>query len=137
INITPLTDIFLVLLIIVIVVAPATSNSRRDIDVPKITTGDGIERNWLTVEISSDGSFFIDAQLVQPDALTDTLRNRLASLTEKSLVVRGDRASKSRAVMEVFKCAQDAGFERVMVAGESNTNTTGAQPNTEVPIEGQ
>lgn len=46
INITPLTDIFLVLLIIVIVVAPYMTNARRDIKMPRITTGDSVEQKW-------------------------------------------------------------------------------------------
>ncbi|MDZ4859252.1 MAG: biopolymer transporter ExbD [Candidatus Hydrogenedentes bacterium] len=136
INITPLTDIFLVLLIIVIVVAPHMANSRRDINMPHITAGDGIERKWLTVEITTDGSYFIDSNLVKPEDLTNALRNRLASQTEKSLVVRGDRASKSRAVMEVFQSAKDAGFERVMVAGESDENGAAASLPVEAPNEG-
>ena len=128
INITPLTDIFLVLLIIVIVVAPHLANSRRDIQMPHLTTGDGVDRKWLTVEITTDGSFFIDANLVKPEDLTNALKNRLASQTEKSLVVRGDRASKSRAVMAVFQAAKDAGYERVMVAGESDEGATATPP---------
>lgn len=54
INITPLTDIFLVFSIIVIVVAPI-ANQRRDIKIPKITTGAGIEQEWLT-RTALDGS---------------------------------------------------------------------------------
>lgn len=119
INITPLTDIFLVLLIIIMVVAPFWVSSRRDIKMPRITTGNSVEQKWLTLEITSDGSFYIEAKLVPPDALTDTLKSRVNALPEKFLVVRGDRASKSKAVMEVFQAAREAGFERVMVAGES------------------
>lgn len=133
INITPLTDIFLVLLIIIIVVAPYMANSRRDIKMPRITTGDSVEQKWLTVEITNDGSFYIDAKLVKAGELTETLKTRLAALPEKFLVVRGDRASKSKAVMDVFQAAKDAGFERVMVAGESDEGQT---PSREAPREG-
>ncbi|MBM3288713.1 MAG: biopolymer transporter ExbD [Candidatus Hydrogenedentes bacterium] len=130
INITPLTDIFLVLLIIIIVVAPYMANARRDIKMPHITTGDGVEQKWLTVEITTDGSFYIDSNFVKPDTLADTLKARLASLPEKFLVVRGDRAAKSKAVMDVFQAAKDAGFERVMLAGESDESGT---PKPETP----
>ena len=136
INITPLTDIFLVLLIIVIVVAPYMANARRDIKMPRITTGDGIERKWLTVEITTDGSFYIDAAFVKPGELTDTLKARLAALPEKFLVVRGDRASKSKAVMQVFQAAKDAGFERVMLAGESSEGTAAKPAAPEAAHEG-
>ena len=129
INITPLTDIILVLLIIVIVVAPI-ANQRRDIKIPKITTGAGIEQEWLTVEIASDGSLYIDAALVKPEELTDTLKTRLASLPDKFLVVRGDRTSKSKAVMELFQAAKEAGFERVMLAGEAETDGAAQAPTT-------
>ncbi len=136
INITPLTDIFLVLLIIIIVVAPYMANSRRDIKMPRITTGDSIEKNRLTVEITNDGSFYIDAKFVKPDELSDMLKSRLPSLPEKFLVVRGDRASKSKAVMDVFQAAKDAGFERVMLAGESDEGGAPKSANAEAPREG-
>jgi biopolymer transport protein ExbD/biopolymer transport protein TolR len=136
INITPLTDIFLVLLIIVIVVAPQLANSRRDIKMPHITTGDNIEQKWLTVEITNDGSFYIDANAVKQEELADTLKSRLATIPEKFLVVRGDRESKSKAVMDVFQAAKDAGFERVMLAGESEQGGTEAAAAPEAPREG-
>ncbi|NUM55542.1 MAG: biopolymer transporter ExbD [Candidatus Hydrogenedentes bacterium] len=136
INITPLTDIFLVLLIIVIVVAPYMTNARRDIKMPRITTGDSVEQKWLTVEITNDGGYFIDAISIEPDALADTLRSRIASVPEKFLVVRGDRGSKSKAVMHLFQAAKDAGFERVMLAGEADEGGTRSTSATEVPREG-
>lgn len=136
INITPLTDIFLVLLIIVIVVAPYMANARRDIQMPRITTGDSVEQKWLTVEITNDGGYYIDSISIEPGALTDTLKNRLASVPEKFIVVRGDRASKSKAVMELFQAAKDAGFERVMLAGEADDASTAAPANAETPREG-
>lgn len=85
------------------------------------------------MEIASDGSLYIDATLIKPEELMETLKTRLASLPDKFLVVRGDRASKSKAVMELFQAAKEAGFERVMLAGEADQGSTATPPPAPEP----
>ena len=55
INITPLTDIFLVLLIIMMVVAPAFQSMDNAVDVPEVNNGINIEETKVTVSFTKDG----------------------------------------------------------------------------------
>lgn len=138
INITPLTDIFLVLLIIMMVVAPMMQQLRKDIKPPTLGHGSAIEPNKLTVEVSSSGTFYVQGQETAPDALSATMKDQEAliqskekgkaqtasaegdadSANEKLLVIRADKATKSGQVLKVFEAARDAGFTKVTVAGE-------------------
>jgi biopolymer transport protein ExbD/biopolymer transport protein TolR len=139
INITPLTDIFLVLLIIMMVVAPMMQQVRKDILPPKIQSGSAVEQNKLTVEVAKDGAIYVQGQATTADQLTTTLKaqeDQLIAKTggqrqqaanggenaetgqEKNLIIRADKATKSGQVLKIFEAARDAGFTKVTVAGE-------------------
>ena len=118
INITPLTDIFLVLLIIMMVVAPMMQSLRQDIKPPVIQGGAPVEQGKLTVEIIKDGTYFIEAQPIEPEALVSVFKDRIDSLEEKNVVIRADAQTRSAAVLAVLEAARDAGYEKVTVAGD-------------------
>jgi len=140
INITPLTDIFLVLLIIMMVVAPMMQQLRKDIKPPTLGHGSAIEPNKLTVEVSESGTYYVQGKETAPDGLSTALKEQQAILetqakdgvkaqaaataegenaaAEKLLVIRADKSTKSGQVLKVFEAARDAGFTKVTVAGE-------------------
>ena len=138
INITPLTDIFLVLLIIMMVVAPMMQQVRKDITPPSLKSGGPVEQNKLTVEIASGGEIYVQGQPTKADQLADTLKAQEAELiaktggaqepvanadgskepAEKNLIIRADKTTKSGDVLKIFEAARDAGFTKVTVAGE-------------------
>ncbi len=66
INITPLTDIFLVLLIIMMVVAPTFQSNDNSINVPEINSGVAIEQKNATVSVSKEGKMYINGKKNQP-----------------------------------------------------------------------
>lgn len=137
INITPLTDIFLVLLIIMMVVAPMMQQVRKDIKPPSLKSGAPVEQNKLTVEIASGGEIYVQGLQTKVDQLAETLKAQEAELiaktggekvasdseatqepAEKNLIIRADKATKSGDVLKIFEAARDAGFTKVTVAGE-------------------
>ena len=118
INITPLTDIFLVLLIIMMVIAPSFQSMDNNIKMPEINSGLAIEAKNATVSITKDGSFYVNETKVIPDKLYESLNSLVGSLEKKEVVVRADKETKSSEIMKVMKAAQDAGFEKMIVAGE-------------------
>ena len=127
INITPLTDIFLVLLIIMMVVAPILTNSRRDIKTPAITSGNQIDQEWPVIEISPDGQYFIKGNLVSGVGLDESLRTqRPPEGKENVLLLRADKNVKSELVLKVLEAAKKAEFERVVLAGESKSPAVAA-----------
>ncbi|MBQ8847330.1 MAG: biopolymer transporter ExbD [Candidatus Gastranaerophilales bacterium] len=118
INITPLTDIFLVLLIIMMVIAPSFQSIDNSIKMPEINSGLAIEEKNATVSISKDGSMYVNEIKVGYDNLENKLASIVGNLEKKEVVVRADKETKSCEIMKVMKAAQDAGFEKLVVAGE-------------------
>ena len=118
INITPLTDIFLVLLIIMMVIAPSFQSVDNNIKMPSINSGIAIETKNATVSITKDGSFYLNSDKINPYNLESKLNSLIGSLEKKEVVVRADKETKSSEIMKVMKAAQNAGFEKLVVAGE-------------------
>ena len=69
INITPLTDIFLVLLIIMMVIAPSFQSMDKNINVPEINSGISIEQKDATVSVTKDGEMFLNGNKISKDNL--------------------------------------------------------------------
>ena len=117
INITPLTDIFLVLLIIMMVIAPSFQSVDNNIDMPDINSGTAIETKNATVSITKDGSFFVNETKVNPASLESHLASIIGDVEKKEVIVRADKSTKSSEIMKVMKAAQNSGFEKLVVAG--------------------
>ena len=80
INITPLTDIFLVLLIIMMVIAPSFQSVDNNIEMPTINSGLGIKQKNATVSITKDGSFYLNEMKVYPENLEASLSSIINNL---------------------------------------------------------
>src|SRR5690242_11497822 len=119
INITPLTDIFLVLLIIMMVVAPMMVQNRQDIHPPSVSNGSPVPRGKLTVEVTANGQYYLEGQAVPEDQLPAELQKHAAGATDKNVIIRADNTTRSGAVMRVMDAARDAQFQKVTVAGEA------------------
>lgn len=118
INITPLTDIFLVLLIIMMVVAPTFQSMDNAISVPEINSGVAIEQKNATVSITKEGLVYINGKEINPDTLSDELVALKPSLEKPEVVVKADEQVKSSEIMRVMNAAQDAEYKKLIVAGE-------------------
>ena len=121
INITPLTDIFLVLLIIMMVVAPTFQSMDNSITIPEINSGVSIEQKNATVSITKEGLMYVNGKEISPDTLTDELAALKPSLEKPEVVVKADERVKSSEIMKVMNAAQDAKFKKLIVAGEPLT----------------
>ncbi len=121
INITPLTDIFLVLLIIMMVVAPTFQSMDNAITIPEINSGVSIEQKNATVSITKEGLMYINGKEINPDSLIDELVALKPSLEKPEVVVKADENVKSSEIMKVMNAAQDAEFKKLIVAGEPLT----------------
>lgn len=118
INITPLTDIFLVLLIIMMVVAPTFQSHDSSITMPEINSGISIEQKNATVSVTKDGQMYLNGMTVSEENLTNELINLKAQLEKPELVVKADEKVKSAKIMEIMNSAQDAEYKKLIVAGE-------------------
>lgn len=118
INITPLTDIFLVLLIIMMVVAPTFQSVDNNISVPEINSGVAVEQKNATVSVTKEGLMYINGKEIQPQNLTNELLAIKDSLEKKEVVVRADESAKSSEIMEIMNSAKEAEFTKLILAGE-------------------
>jgi len=118
INITPLTDIFLVLLIIMMVVAPTFQSDDNSINVPEINSGVSIEQRNATVSVTKEGLMYINGKEINPEALTDELLAIKDTLEKKEVVVKADAKAKSSQIMEIMNSAKEAEFIKLTLAGE-------------------
>ena len=120
INITPLTDVFLVLLIIMMVVAPMLKTIRTDIHPPDVKGANPLTKVKLLVEITKEGLYFVDGEQVPTIRLAETLRGKANQPdVEKSLVIRADALTKTRSVMNVMTAASKADFKQTTIAIEA------------------
>ena len=118
INITPLTDIFLVLLIIMMVVAPTFQSMDNAVEVPEVNNGINIEEAKVTVSITKDGTMYINGERIQNSQLTDKLLAAKTNPDKAEVVVKADKAIKSATIMDVMNAAQNAEYKKLVVAGE-------------------
>ena len=118
INITPLTDIFLVLLIIMMVIAPTFQSIDNNIKVHEINSGIAVEQKNATVSVTKDGSFFVNGTKVQPEQIASELTKIKDGLEKKEVVVKADKDARSKEIMKVMQAAQTAEYEKLIVAGE-------------------
>lgn len=118
INITPLTDIFLVLLIIMMVMAPMFQSVDKNIKQPEINSGVAVENDDVTVSVTKEGEFFVNGQKINSDQLESTLQPLVNKVEKKIVVVKADTNTKNKEIMKIMNAATVVGFEKLTVAGE-------------------
>lgn len=118
INITPLTDIFLVLLIIMMVVAPTFQSVDNSITVPEVNSGTAIEQGKITVSVTRDGAVYVDSKRSSIETLASDLEKVKPAVENAEVVVKADEKAKSSIIMDIMDAAQDAHYKKLIVAGE-------------------
>lgn len=118
INITPLTDIFLVLLIIMMVIAPSFQSIDTDINIPEINSGVTIESKNAEVAVTKQGQFYLNGKPVSAEYLTVELNELKPKLEKAEVVVKADATVKSSEIQKIMKAAQEAEYAKLILAGE-------------------
>jgi len=114
INVTPLVDVCLVLLIIFMVVTPMIVTG-VPVSLPLAHTGRplGDANRQLPITGKEDGSLYFDATVIRPEELADELQQRHAQHPDRPVVVRGDQQVKYGEVVAVLDACRKAGFADV------------------------
>ena len=118
INITPLTDIFLVLLIIMMVIAPTFQTMDNSISIPEVNSGTSIEQGKVTVAVTKDGTIYVDGNKISIGLLRGELERLKTNDENAEVVVKADEKVKSSVIMDIMDAAQDAHYRKLIVAGE-------------------
>ena len=121
INITPLTDIFLVLLIIMMVIAPSFQTIDTDINIPEINSGTAVEQKNAEISVTKQGNYYINGKPISADNLVAELTELKPTLEKAEVVVKADTATKSSEIQKIMKAAQEAEYAKLILAGEPLT----------------
>ncbi len=123
INVTPMVDVMLVLLIIFMVAAPLLTVGVQ-VDLPK-TGAQAVQGNDepITVSVDAQGRIFIQETAVDPADLVPRLSAIAKGAADRRIFVRGDQAINYGRVMEVMGMINSAGFSRVALITQPGNQT--------------
>jgi biopolymer transport protein ExbD len=117
INITPLTDIFLVLLIIFMITSSAIVESGGRVNLPSAVKTQS-EPRGTTVTITPRHEIFVNQKKVTETSLEKTLREVLSSSSEKIVILRGDRKVLFGEAVRVLSIVKRAGASEIAIAAQ-------------------
>jgi len=115
INITPLTDIFLVLLIIFMVTTSVISNQGKEVDLPNSAVA-STTPTGVSVTMTSEGEIEVDGKAVAEDHLAAALKEALDKAKEKIVILRGDKKVLLGKAVNILDLAQEAGAKGIALA---------------------
>ena len=116
INVTPMVDVMLVLLIIFMVITPML---QKGVSVNLVKTDnptampDADKEDSLLVAVMRDGSIFFGSDKVTPEVLTDKVKDRLAKRADKRVFIKADARAKYGLVTDVVDDVRSAGVDEL------------------------
>lgn len=116
INMVPLIDVALVLLIIFMVISPILVESQMRVNIPKVTQGGKADETALKVEIASNGALAFQGKLVTRDALKTAMSIQLPPGHKASLLIQADKDVSFDSVVHVMDVAKQLKIEKLGVA---------------------
>ena len=117
INITPLTDIFLVLLIIMMVIAPMLDQQGLNLTVPENVAEEQIqnkETKIMTIMVSADDKFYLDGAEVPSNELESAIASQKQNYPD-GLLIKTDAYSSHGAMVRVMDSARNSGVTSISV----------------------
>jgi biopolymer transport protein ExbD len=113
INVTPLVDVMLVLLIIFMITAPLMSHKVK-IDLPEATAQKNEEpAGTITVALQASGDLYWDDAPISREALGAQLRVEARREPQRALQLRADGATQYREVATIMATAKNAGMKKI------------------------
>jgi len=119
INITPLTDIFLVLLIIFMITSSALIESGANIKLPEVSKTETVSRN-VVVTLTTSGQIFINQKEINKNAFEEELKKALSESNTKVVILEGDKDALLGDAVKLISQAKDAGAKEIAIAAEKS-----------------
>jgi len=117
INITPLTDIFLVLLIIFMITSSAMIESGGKVNLPKAVATQS-ESRGTTVTLSPKHEIYVNQKKVSEEGLEAALKDALNANANKIVILRGDKDVLLGDTVKVMSIIKRAGASEIAIAAE-------------------
>jgi|SRR5262245_10645746 len=118
INITPLTDIFLVLLIIFMITSSAMIESGGKVNLPKAVATQS-ESRGTTVTLTPKHEIFVNQKLVSEQGFEKALQDALSTSRDKTVILRGDKDVLLGDTVKVMSIIKRAGASEIAIAAEA------------------
>ena len=122
INITPLTDIFLVLLIIFMVTSAAMVESGAKISLPEVDSTQSQPRE-ITITVTPTNDIYVNSNLTAYEDLENVLRGLVSAKPDIPVVLEGDREVLFGQAVKILSIAQRAGATQIAIAAERRQGT--------------
>jgi biopolymer transport protein ExbD len=121
INMTPLIDIMLVLLIIFMVSSSAAIESGLDVDLPEMNAVSDKTSEVLVVSLSKEGVIAVKGTEIKVEELQPKITELLKELKTESVILEGDANAPLEQVMMVMDTARSAGAKNFSIAAKLKT----------------
>ena len=113
INMTPLVDVMLVLLIIFIITVPVMKHS-VNVDLPRASSEQQVVKpETVRLSVDAQGGYYINDSKITDEELTPRLRAAAAQTPQPDLHIRGDKAVRYERVAQAMAAAQQAGLHKI------------------------
>jgi len=137
INVTPMVDVMLVLLIIFMVVTPMLQKG-VSVDMAKVNNPeqmpDADKEDALLVAVQKDGRIFFGTDLIQIGDLTQKIKDRLANRTDKRVFLKADARAKFGSVVEVVDNVRAAGVDQLgLLTDQKKSGALAPPPGATTP----
>src|SRR5271169_4944240 len=133
INVTPMVDVMLVLLIVFMVITPMLQHG-VSVDMAKVNSPtpmpDADKEDSLLVAVMRDGQIFFGTDKVTADQLTNKVKDRLANKADKRVFIKADARAKYGAVVDVVDNVRSAGVDDVGLLTEQKQTGVPKPPPT-------
>ena len=116
INVTPLVDVCLVLLIIFMVVLPTMVNG-VDVKLPATSSAASVANRVLPITVKEDGTVYLGSSVMRREDVPSALERMRATDASRPIAVRADKRVEYGEVMSVIDDARKAGWEDVTLVG--------------------
>jgi biopolymer transport protein ExbD len=115
INVTPLVDVVLVLLIIMMVSATYIVSQALKVELPRTATADETVNRTFVVTVKKDGTYRFNEDDVTRDVLASKLKEAGSAAKDTNLVISADKAATHGNVVEVIDLAKQAGITKFAI----------------------
>lgn len=122
INVTPLVDVALVLLIIFMVTTPLLMQESFKIKLPEAATSEPQIEQTTTITVAPGNVIYLNKAEVSLDDLGGLLSSRMSSSTDKTVVIKADRSVLHGFVVKVLDTAKKSGALKLAIATEHESN---------------
>jgi biopolymer transport protein ExbD len=120
VNIIPVIDVSLVLLIILLATSPILNNPGFEVKLPKALTAESKEKN-VTISLSLDGKVGVNEKTVTMDTVVAMVHKELIGKKDMLVIVRADQGVAYGKVEQMMDMAKQAGAQRIAIATQQDT----------------